>query len=119
MSASVTVAVHFSSGDAADWEQAINNVSNLYRDDTVPTGEGDLSLVVNGYAIRFLRRAALESDRVRGMSQAGVRVVACRNSMRRFDVPTDELVEGTVIVDSGVAELTRLQASGAAYLKVP
>jgi intracellular sulfur oxidation DsrE/DsrF family protein len=39
--------------------------------------------------------------------------------MQRFDVPTDKLVEGTVIVDSGVAELTRLQASGAAYLKVP
>jgi intracellular sulfur oxidation DsrE/DsrF family protein len=119
MNGAYTVAVHYSSGDLAHWQQAINNVSNLFRDESVPTGDGDLSLVVNGYAIRFLTESAVDAERVRRMAGAGVRVVACGNSMERFDVSEEDLVDGVEIVNSGVAELVRLQAGGAAYVKVP
>jgi hypothetical protein len=119
MNGRYSVAVHYSSGDLENWQQAINNVSNLFQDDSVPTGDGDLSLVVNGYAIRFLTENALDATRVHGMVRAGVRVVACGNSMERFEVVEENLVEGIEIVESGAAELVRLQAGGAAYLKVP
>jgi hypothetical protein len=113
----VNVVFHLSSGDVADWEHALANVRNLLDD-----GDADVDrveLVANGDAVRLLVLGSPLADRVRTLSDDGVVVAACRNSLSNRVIPDEELLEGVDPVTSGVGELSNRQAAGDVYLKVP
>jgi hypothetical protein len=74
---------------------------------------------VNGEGVRFLLEDAPEAGQVRRTVEAGVHVLACENSLERFDLSSGDVVEGVGTVGSGVAELVRLQDAGNAHLKLP
>lgn len=113
------VVAHVTSGDANDWQQALRNLSNLHSDESVPITPELITVVVNGEAVRFLRAEEPDADQVARIVESGVRILACTNSLERFGFSTDELVAGVETVDSGVAEVTRLQWHGNGYLKLP
>jgi intracellular sulfur oxidation DsrE/DsrF family protein len=57
------------------------------------------------------------APRIAGLSSPRVRFVACENTMRRLKIVKDDLLPGTGTVDSGVAEVVRLQEAGWSYIK--
>lgn len=113
------VVVHVTSGDANDWQQALRNLSNLQSDETVPISPELMTVVVNGDAVRFLRADEPDADRLSELADSGVRILACTNSLERLGFSAEKLAEGVETVDSGVAEVTRLQWHGNGYLKLP
>jgi intracellular sulfur oxidation DsrE/DsrF family protein len=113
------VVVHITSPDANDWGQALRNVSNLHSDESVPIEPNLITIVVNGEATRFLRADEPDADRLSRLADSGVRILACSSSLERLGYSPDELAEGVETVDSGVAEVTRLQWHGNGYLKLP
>jgi len=119
MSAGNEVLAHVTSADSTDWKAALRNVSNLYRNEAVPTPAAQLKLVVNGDAVRNLLAGSPEADRVARMIDEGIKVEACRNSLRRHGYAEADLIDGVDTVPSGVAEVVRLQRHGVAYLKLP
>jgi intracellular sulfur oxidation DsrE/DsrF family protein len=114
-----TIAIHFTSDDHEDWQQTLNNVSNLYQEAAGDAAVSNLVLVVNGPAIRFLLNSGREAGRVRQMLEGGISIGVCENSLERFNYDADQLVSGIDTVPSGVAEMVRLQQAGATYLKLP
>jgi intracellular sulfur oxidation DsrE/DsrF family protein len=113
------VAIHFSGDSITQWQRALNNVSNLYGDESVPTPADGINVVVNGPGVRFLLRSSPEAERVGRLAEAGVNVAACGNSLSRFDHEEGNLVPGVEVVPAGVAELVRLQRGACSYLKLP
>ncbi len=113
------IAIQVSADGITDWQRALNNVSNLYSDESVPTPPERISVVVNGPGVRFLLRTGPEAERVRRLVEAGVGVKACANSLSRFGHEEAALVDGVEVVQAGVAELVRLQQGTSSYLKLP
>jgi len=119
MSTQNGIVIHITSGERDDWEMALRNILNLARDESLPTPADTLRVVVNGEAVTFLLETAPGASEVVEMTEAGVRVGACSNSLDRFGHDPETLVDGVATVPSGVAEVVHLQRKGHAYLKLP
>lgn len=119
MSIGNEVLVHVTSADSTDWKAALRNVSNLYHNESVPTPGNQFKMVVNGDAVRNLLSGAPEADRIARMIDAGIQIEACRNSLGHHDYDAAALIDGVGTVESGVAEVVRLQRHGVTYLKLP
>lgn len=107
---------HLSAGDASEWNRAIANVSNFLDDDQV---DADPVLVTNGNAAYAVVETSPAADDIRDLLTSGVEVCVCENSLAARDINPKNLIAGVDIVSSGVGEVTRRQADGAAYIKVP
>ncbi|MBZ5632695.1 MAG: DsrE family protein [Acidobacteriia bacterium] len=57
------------------------------------------------------------AEMLQRFSTQGVKLTACRNSMRDRNITTEDLFPFASTVDSGVAELVRKQEAGWAYIK--
>lgn len=119
MNGSSGIVVHVTSGESRDWNQALRNLSNLYRDESTSTPPDRIEVVVNGAAVRFLLADSPNADRVARIAAAGVTINVCRNTLDRMDRSPEDLVDGVTTVRSGVAEAVRLQRHDTAYLKLP
>lgn len=107
---------HLTSGDPNDHSQALANVANLLADAEVDV---DVALVVNGSGVFALHEHEPASSQVEELIEDGVDVCVCANSLEARDLAVTDLADGVEVVSSGVGELTRRQADGAAYIKVP
>lgn len=113
------IVIHITSGESSDWQMALRNLVNLVQDDSVSTPPDSMQVVVNGDAVRFLLASASEAAKVTQMAEAGVQITACANSLDRFAHAPEDLADGVTVIQSGVAEVVRLQQRGATYLKLP
>lgn len=106
---------HLPESDEAYAERALGNASNLLADDTVDVAA---TVVANGDGVAHLLGDAPTADSVRELLEAGVDVCACGNTIRKREgIDEDDLIEGVTVVSSGMGELTRRQADGAAYVR--
>lgn len=96
---------------------AIQDLSALHRDDSL--GTPALTVVINGPAVPYLLTTAPDAAQITQMTDDDVRIVACVRSLERFGYSPENLAEGVSTVESGVAEVVRLQFQGDAYLKLP
>lgn len=113
------IVIHITSGDERDWRQALRNISNLYTNESMPIPPNRTTVVVNGGAVRFLRSSSPEANRLTRIAEAGVHISACANSLERLGYEPGSLADGVETVESGVAEVVRLQWNGNGYLKLP
>jgi intracellular sulfur oxidation DsrE/DsrF family protein len=113
------IVVHITSGESSDWEMALRNLLNLAQSETMSTPADRIWVVVNGEPVRFLLESAKGASEITEMAEAGVQIGACSNSLDRFGHDPADLTDGVSTVDSGVAEVARLQRQGNAYLKLP
>jgi len=119
VSSSNRIVVHITSDDIGGWQTALRNLVNLVGDDSVSTPPDRVQVVVNGPAVRFLLASSPEAQKLTRMADAGVTVSVCSNSLVRFDHEEDTLADGVSTVQSGVAEVVRVQQRGDVYLKLP
>lgn len=113
------IVAHITSSDASDWQQALRNLSNLYQSESVATPPNLITVVINGGAVRFVRAESPEAKQVTRIAESGVDIKACKKSFERLGYDTDELAAGVSVIDSGVAEVIRLQQNNDGYLKLP
>ena len=74
-------------------------------------------MVVIGPALGMLKADALTANRVQDAMSAGVRVVACGNSMTAQHLNKDDMIDGIDYAKAGYVELMRLQQASWAYLR--
>jgi intracellular sulfur oxidation DsrE/DsrF family protein len=104
-----------SDDDSRKWNLTLGNIGNAI--DGLGADSADIELVVYGPAIAMLKNDSPVADKIAAAQKRGVRVVACQNSMRAFNLPQADLAPGVGVVPSGVVELIRRQHAGYAYVR--
>jgi intracellular sulfur oxidation DsrE/DsrF family protein len=101
----------------AEWGPLIAHVRNL-QIALEKDGGVEIEVVFFGPGINMLRRSNTNhADHLKRFAEKGVILAACQNSMRDRGISADDLFPFASQVDSGIAELTRKQEAGWAYIK--
>lgn len=109
----------FHCDDEKKIKRCFNNVENLLRDIEEANEEIQIELLANGSAVSsFKKNEDQYKERISFLSKKNVQITLCRNSLKGQNLTTNEMIDESIIVVSGVGELTRKQNQGWAYIKV-
>lgn len=103
------IVIQVSDDHKGTWGQALNVARNLKN--AYGPGNAEIELVAFGSGINMLKADALVASRVMDTIKDGVKIYACENSMKRFKLKRDDMVENAVFVDAGIEHIiTRYRA---------
>ena len=77
----------------------------------------DIELVAYGPGIGMLKADSVVGNRIDEALAAGVKVLACENTMRGAKLISADMLTKVGYVPSGVVEITQRQMQGWAYLR--
>ncbi len=109
------IVIQMSDNDPAKWNLALNNAKNLQDD--VGAANVDMEIVAYGPGIGMLKLESPVAGRVADAMKAGVKVIACENTMRGQKLTKDDMTAGISYVPAGVTEIMKKQGEGWAYLR--
>lgn len=109
------VVVQVSDGDVAKWNLALNNAKNVQDD--LGASNVDIEIVAYGPGIGMLKADSVAANRVGEALAAGVKVIACENTMRAQKLTQADMVSKIGYVSAGVVELMQKQQQGWAYIR--
>jgi intracellular sulfur oxidation DsrE/DsrF family protein len=109
------VVIQVSDSDPAKWNLALNNAKNIQTD--LGAANVDLEIVAYGPGIDMLKLDSTVGGRIDEASKAGVKVVACENTMRSQKLTKADMLNGIGYVPAGVVELVSRQQQGWAYIR--
>ncbi len=108
--------IQVSDNDAQKWNLALNNARNV-QDDLGGPEATDLEIVVYGPGIGMLKSDSPVAKRVADALSAGVKVVACENTMKAQKLSVPDMLPDIGYVSAGVVELMKKQKQGYAYIR--
>jgi len=108
------VVLHLTEGAEGKHRAVLRNALNLIPE--VEPGT-PIEVVVHGEAIALARAGQVTADALAEALDAGITLVVCRNSLRSQGLTDGDLVDGAVVVPSGVGHLVARQNQGWAYLR--
>jgi intracellular sulfur oxidation DsrE/DsrF family protein len=98
------------------WDTVIRHTNNL-RKAFEKDGGAQVEIVFFGQGLKMLLKTNTEfEEKLKKLSDDGVKLAACQNAMKAMNVKSEDLFPFATEVDSGVAELTRRQEAGYAYI---
>lgn len=100
--------------DATLHEAALRNVRNTAAD---LGADAQVAVVAHGPGIGLVTGDTGLDDQVGELVKDGVEVLACRNTLKRFDIPVERLLPGVETVTAGIGEIVRRQHEGWAYVR--
>jgi intracellular sulfur oxidation DsrE/DsrF family protein len=109
------VVFQMSEADPMKWGLALNNMRNVQIE--VGEDDVDVELVAFGPGIAMLKGDSSVAKRVAEALKAGVKVVACENTMKGQKLAYGDMLPDIGYVPSGVVELMRKQQQGYAYVR--
>jgi intracellular sulfur oxidation DsrE/DsrF family protein len=109
------VVLQMSESDPAKWNLALNNARNIQND--LGAANVDVELVAYGPGIGMLKADSIVGGRVGEALAAGVKVVACENTMQAQKLARDDMVGKIAYVPAGVVEIMQRQQQGWAYIR--
>ncbi len=109
------VVIQVSDNDPKKWHLALNNAKNVQSD--LGADKTEIEIVAYGPGIGMLKSDAEVANRVEDAVAAGVKVVACENTMRAQKIARDDMHGKIQYVGAGVVEIMRRQQQGWAYLR--
>lgn len=110
------VAFQLSEADDVAWNSLIVHVNNT-RKALADDGGSQIEVVFWGPGLEMLRKTnTTYEERLKALSELGVKLLACRNAMKNRSVTTEDLFPFAGQVDSGIAEIVRKQEAGWAYI---
>ncbi len=109
------VVIQVSDNDPAKWNLALNNAKNIQTDLGAPNV--DIEIVAYGPGIGMLKMDSPVGGRIDEASAAGVKVLACENTMRGQKLTRTDMLNGIGYVPAGVVELMTRQQQGWAYIR--
>ena len=104
-----------SDNDPAKWSLALNNARNVQQD--LGKNNVEIEIVAYGPGINMLKAESVVGTRVDEALAAGVKVVACENTMRNQKLAKQDMLPKVDYVMAGVVELMQKQQQGWAYLR--
>ncbi len=99
--------------DSRKWNTILANINNVQEE----LGRVDVTVVVIGPGLGMLKADALTANRVQDAMAAGVRFVACGNSMQAQHLTKDDMIDGIAYAKAGYVEIMRLQRQGWPYIR--
>jgi intracellular sulfur oxidation DsrE/DsrF family protein len=114
-SARPKVVLQMSESDPAKWNLALNNAKNIQTD--LGAANVDVELVAYGPGIGMLKADSIVGNRVDDAVAAGVKVVACENTMRAQKLTQGDMLGKISYVPAGVVEIMQRQQQGWAYIR--
>jgi len=109
------VVIQVSDGDAKKWALALNNAKNVQAD--LGKDGSEIEIVVYGPGIGMLKTDSVEGVRVAEAMSAGIKVVACMNTMTGMKLTKEDMLPNIGYVKAGVVELIKKQHEGYAYIR--
>jgi intracellular sulfur oxidation DsrE/DsrF family protein len=109
------VVIQVSDSDQGKWNLALNNAKNIQTDLGAPNV--DIEIVTYGPGIDMLKLDSPVGGRIGEATTAGVKVVACENTMRGQKLSRADMLNGISYVPAGVVELMSRQQQGWAYIR--
>ncbi|HEY2864748.1 MAG TPA: DsrE family protein [Casimicrobiaceae bacterium] len=109
------VVIQVSDAEPAKWNLALNNAKNIQTD--IGAANVDIEIVAYGPGIGMLKSASVVGNRVEEAGKAGVKIVACENTMRGQKLTHPDMLAGIDYVPAGVVELMQRQQEGWAYIR--
>jgi len=109
------VVMQVSDNDPAKWNLALNNAKNIQTD--LGAANVDIEIVAYGPGINMLKAESVVGTRVDEALAAGVKVVACENTMRNQKLAKQDMLPKVDYVMAGVVELMQKQQQGWAYIR--
>lgn len=112
-SAKERVVIQVSDGDPRTWNQALNVVANMKANYAKRGTESEIQIVAFGMGIQMLKDDAVVANRVREtMKSGGAQMVACENSMGRFKLTKDMMLDNITYSETGVIYIIEKQRQG-------
>ena len=99
--------------DSRKWNTILANVNNVQEE----LGQVEIAVVAIGPGLGMLKADALTANQVQDAMAAGVRFVACGNSMQSMKLTKDDMIDGIAYAKAGYVEIMRLQKAGYAYIR--
>ena len=109
------VVLQMSESDPAKWNLALNNARNIQND--LGAANVDVELVAYGPGIGMLKADSIVANRVDEALAAGVKVVACENTMQAQKIGRADMMSKIAYVPAGVVEIMQRQQQGWAYIR--
>lgn len=109
------VVFQVSVGDTQGWNLALNNVKNVKQE--LGAENVDAEIVAYGPGIAMLKIDSPVANRIGEVQAAGVKVVACENTMKAQKLTRDDMLSSIGYVPAGVVELMKKQKAGYAYIR--
>jgi intracellular sulfur oxidation DsrE/DsrF family protein len=104
-----------SDADPAKWNLALNNAKNIQTD--LGAANVDIELVAYGPGIGMLKADSVVGNRVDEAIAAGVKVVACENTMKGQKLSQTDMLNKLSYVQAGVVEIMQRQQQGWSYIR--
>jgi uncharacterized protein len=109
------VVIQVSDAEPAKWNLALNNARNIQTD--LGAANVDIEIVAYGPGIGMLKADSVVGNRIDEAGKAGVKVVACENTMHAQKLTQADMLSGIGYVPAGVVELMQRQQQGWAYIR--
>ena len=109
------VVLQVSDADSAKWNLALNNAKNIQTD--LGAANVDVEIVAYGPGIGMLKADSVVGNRIDEALTAGVKVVACENTMRAQKLTQADMLGKIGYVPAGVVEIMQRQQQGWAYIR--
>jgi len=109
------VVIQVSDPEPAKWNLALNNARNIQTD--LGAANVDIEIVAYGPGIGMLKADSVVGNRVDEAGKAGVKIVACENTMRAQKLTQGDMLTGIGYIPAGVVELMQRQQQGWAYIR--
>ena len=109
------VVVQVSDGAVTNWNLALNNVHNIQAE--LGAANVDIEVVAYGPGIGMLKLDSPVANRIAEVTAAGVKVVACENTMRGAHLSRGDMLDGIGYVSAGVVEIMQRQQQGWSYVR--
>jgi intracellular sulfur oxidation DsrE/DsrF family protein len=100
--------------DIDNAHQSITSCKNLINE----LSDAVVEVVFHQSAIKAVIKGGRFDDEIKELMKRGIIVAACRNSMRSEGIKDQDLIDGVVIVNAGVAEIVRRESEGWLYLRL-
>lgn len=101
--------------DPARWNIILNNMGNLK--DGVGSEGVEIELVAFGPGLLMLKADSSVKQRINDAAKAGVRILACQNTMNGMKLTPADMLPEIGYTPSGVVEVMRKQQQGWAYIR--
>ncbi len=109
------VVIQVSDAEPAKWNLALNNAHNIQTD--IGASNVDIEIVAYGPGIGMLKSDSVVGNRIDEAGKAGVKILACDNTMRGQKLTHADMLPGIGYVAAGVVELMQRQQQGWAYIR--
>lgn len=111
-SAKERVVIQVSDGDPKVWNLALNVVDNVKSSYAKRKVDAEIQVVAFGPGIQMLKDDAVVATRMREAMKGGTQMVACENSMGRFKLTRNVMLDNVTYVEAGVVHIIEKQHEG-------